>query len=145
MTATGLATTTMKVAQIAGPGGEFQVVVRDNHANAGGINTATATVVVDGASGPFAITAPNTGVSWAGNSAQTVTWNVANTTAAPVSAANVRILFSSDGGNTFPTVLAASTANDGSESITVPNGLTTTGRRFRRARRDDCLRHLRNL
>lgn len=106
----------------------FQVVVRDNRADGGGINTASATVNVDGNSGPFAITAPNTAVSWAGNSNQTVTWNVVNTTAAPVSAANVRILFSADGGVTFPTVISASTANDGTESITVPNIATTTGR-----------------
>jgi hypothetical protein len=106
----------------------FQVIVRDNRADGGGINTATATVMVDGGSGPFAITAPNTGVSWAGNSSQTVTWNVANTTAAPVNAANVRILFSADGGQTFPTVVIASTPNDGTESITVPNIATTNGR-----------------
>ena len=106
----------------------FQVVARDNRANGGGINTATAVVVVDGASGPFAITAPNTGVTWAGNSNQTVTWNVAGSAAAPVNAANVRILFSNDGGVTFPTVIIASTPNDGSQSITVPNTATTTGR-----------------
>jgi hypothetical protein len=106
----------------------FQVVARDNRANGGGINTATATVNVDGNSGPFAITAANTGVTWAGNSSQTVTWNVANTAAAPVNAANVRILFSTDGGMTFPTVISASTPNDGSQLITVPNIATTTGR-----------------
>ncbi|MEO8574221.1 MAG: reprolysin-like metallopeptidase [Pyrinomonadaceae bacterium] len=106
----------------------FQVIARDNRANGGGINTATASVVVDAASGPFAITAPNTEISWAANSTQIVTWNVANSSAAPVSAANVRILFSSDGGQTFPTVVLASTANDGSESITVPNLLTNSGR-----------------
>ncbi len=106
----------------------FQVVARDNRANGGGINTATATVNVDGNSGPFAITAPNTGATLTGNSSSTVTWNVAGSSAAPVSAANVRILFSANGGNTFPTVVLASTPNDGSESITVPNTATVTGR-----------------
>jgi hypothetical protein len=106
----------------------FQVVARDNRANGGGINSATATVVVDGVGGPFAITAPNTGVTWAGNSNQTVTWNVAGSSGAPVNAANVRILFSSDGGVTFPNVVVASTPNDGSATITVPNTATTNGR-----------------
>lgn len=106
----------------------FQVVVRDNRAGAGGINSATSTVNVDGVSGPFVVTAPNTGVSWTGNTGQTVTWNVAGTTAAPVSAANVKISFSADGGLTFPTTLVSSTANDGSETITVPNVSTTQGR-----------------
>ena len=57
-----------------------------------------------------------------------VTWSVANTTAAPVSAANVKISLSTDGGNTFPTVLTASTANNGSATVTVPNVSTTTAR-----------------
>lgn len=106
----------------------FQVLVRDNRAGGGGINSASASVNVDGASGPFNVTAPNTGVTWAGSSAQTVTWSVNNTTAAPVSAANVMISFSTDGGLTFPTVILASTPNDGTETITVPNVATTQGR-----------------
>ena len=58
----------------------------------------------------------------------TVTWNVANTTAAPVSAANVKISLSTDGGNTFPTVLAASMPNNGSAAVTVPNISASTAR-----------------
>jgi len=41
-------------------------------------------------SGPFVVTSPNTAVSYAGGSTQSVTWNVANTTNAPVSAATLR-------------------------------------------------------
>ncbi len=106
----------------------FQVVVRDNRAGGGGINTATATVNVDGVSGPFVVTAPNTATTFNGNSTQTVTWNVAGTTAAPVSAANVTISYSTDGGLTFPTVLAASTPNDGTQTVTIPNTTTSQGR-----------------
>ena len=50
------------------------------------------------------------------------------TTRAPVSCANVKISLSTDGGNTFPIVLAASTANDGSDSVTVPGTATATVR-----------------
>lgn len=107
---------------------KFRVTVRDNRAGGGGINDATTQVTVSTASGPFLVTAPNTAVSVAGGSQLTVTWNVANTTAAPVSAANVKISLSTDGGNTFPNVLAASTANDGSEALTIPNLATTTAR-----------------
>lgn len=99
----------------------FQVVVRDNRANGGGINTATSVLTVNGASGPFAITAPNTGVSWAGGSSQTISWNVNGTSGAPVNAANVKISLSTDGGNTFPTTILGSTPNDGSEVVTIPN------------------------
>ena len=48
------------------------------------------TVTVSSASGPFAVSAPNTAVSYAGGSTQTITWSVASTTAAPVSCANVK-------------------------------------------------------
>jgi hypothetical protein len=106
----------------------FQVVVRDNRANGGGINTATATLSIDGNSGPFNVTSPNTNVTYPGNSAQTVTWSVANTNAAPINAASVKISMSTDGGNNFPLVLNASTANDGSEIVTIPNVPTTTAR-----------------
>ncbi len=86
------------------------------------------TVTVTNTSGPFQVTQPNTNLSWAGGSTQTVTWDVNNTTAAPVSCANVKISLSTDGGTTFPTVLVASTANDGTESVTIPNTPSTTAR-----------------
>ena len=85
-------------------------------------------VTVSATSGPFDVTSPNTNVSYPQNSSQTITWNVNNTTAAPVSCANVKILFSNDGGLTFPTTLLASTPNDGSQLITIPAGATTTAR-----------------
>ncbi|HNA19538.1 MAG TPA: zinc-dependent metalloprotease family protein [Chitinophagaceae bacterium] len=112
----------------------FRLTVRDNAAysstapvSVGQSQFDDMVVTVSNTSGPFAVTAPNTAVSWAGNSAQTVTWSVNNTTAAPVSCANVKISISTDGGNTFSTLIA-STANDGSEAITVPNTATTTAR-----------------
>ncbi|MBK7305978.1 MAG: hypothetical protein IPI88_02400 [Chitinophagaceae bacterium] len=86
------------------------------------------TVTVSAAAGPFQVTQPNTNVSWAGGSTQTITWDVNNTTAAPVSCANVKISLSTDGGTTFPTVLVASTANDGTESVTIPSTPSTTAR-----------------
>ena len=106
----------------------FQVVARDNRANAGGINTATAVVNIDGNSGPFAVTSPNVSFGVQVNTNFTVLWNVAGTAGAPVNAANVKISLSTDGGNTFPTVLAASTPNDGSETILIPNMPTQTAR-----------------
>lgn len=106
----------------------FQIVARDNRLNGGGINTATVQVMVDGNSGPFAVTAPNTGVTFNGNSQQTITWNAANTTSAPVNATHVKISLSTDGGMTFPTTLAASTPNNGSADVTIPNVQTSTAR-----------------
>jgi reprolysin-like metallo-peptidase family M12B/HYR domain-containing protein len=106
----------------------FQLTVRDNRAGGGGVSSDTMQVNVTNSSGPFAVTQPNGPVVWTTGSTQTVTWNVANSTAAPVSCTNVKISLSTDGGNTFPFVLAASTPNDGSQTITVPNFPSTTAR-----------------
>ncbi|MCP4442582.1 MAG: choice-of-anchor D domain-containing protein, partial [Aureispira sp.] len=109
----------------------FRVSVRDNNTAGGGGCTdhEDVTVTIDGGSGPFIVNNPtNTGITWAGNSSQTVTWAVAGTDGAPVSCANVDILLSTDGGLTYPTVLLANTPNDGSQSIIVPNTASTTAR-----------------
>ncbi len=110
----------------------FRLTVRDNHpfsssapVAVGQTNFDDMVVTVSALSGPFAVTSPNTAVTWAGGSTQTVTWSVNNTTLAPVSCANVKILLSTDGGQTFPTVLLASTPNDGSQSVMLPT-LTTS-------------------
>jgi hypothetical protein len=113
----------------------FRLTVRDNH-----VYTSTAPLVVgqtqfvdtvvtvSATSGPFAVTAPNTSVTWNTLSTQTVTWNVANTTAAPVSCPLVDITLSTNSGATFPTVLIAGTPNDGSEAIVAPAMPSSTAR-----------------
>ncbi|MDB5247197.1 MAG: peptidase domain protein [Segetibacter sp.] len=113
----------------------FRLTVRDNApynstapVTVGQTNFRDMIVTVSAASGPFSVSAPNTAVSWAGGSARTITWAVASTTAAPVSCANVKISLSTDGGQSFPTILAASTPNDGTEVLTIPNTPTTTAR-----------------
>ena len=107
---------------------KFRLTVRDNRAGGGGVDRAQVNFTVDGNSGPFIVTSPNTNVSWTGNISQTITWSVANTTASPVNCANVRILLSTNGGNTFSTIILASTPNDGSEVITIPNLPSTQAR-----------------
>jgi hypothetical protein len=106
----------------------FRVTARDNRAAGGGVSSDAMVLNVTSAAGPFVVTAPNTPTTWTGGTTQTVTWNVANTATAPVSCANVKISLSTNGGNTFPIVLAASAPNDGSQTITVPNVATTMGR-----------------
>jgi hypothetical protein len=106
----------------------FKVVARDNRANGGGINSATSVITVAGGAGPFSVTFPNTSVTIPAQTPVTVTWNVAGTSSPPVNVADVRILLSTDGGITFPAVLAASTPNDGSQAVTLPNVATSTAR-----------------
>ncbi len=101
----------------------FALTVRDNRTpNGGQTSRQNTTVSVSSSTGPFVVTSQNTdGISLTPGSTQAVTWNVAGTAAAPISTANVRILLSTDGGLTYPTVLLASTPNDGSENVTLPN------------------------
>lgn len=106
----------------------FRFTVRDNHSGGGNNNSDDMQVIISSAAGPFAVTAPNTAVTWAPGSSQAITWSVNSTNAAPVNCANVKISLSTDGGSTFPIVLLASTANDGTETITVPNNVTTQAR-----------------
>jgi hypothetical protein len=103
----------------------FRFTARDGK---GGTNSADTTLLLAANTGPFLVTSPNTAVTYKGSSTQTVTWNPANTDLAPVSAANVKISLSTDGGLTYPYVLAESTANDGSETVTLPNVGTSKAR-----------------
>ncbi len=105
---------------------DFRVVVRDNRAGSGGVGVDNMIVTVNSTAGPFTVTSPNTNVLLSG--LITVTWNVANTTAAPVNAANVDIYVSTNGGNTFPTLLLSGTPNDGSEQVMLPSVNSTTAR-----------------
>ena len=106
----------------------FRVTVRDNLDNGACNGQDNMVVTVASNSGPFLVTQPNTAVAWPALSSQTINWDVANTTASPVSCANVNILLSTDGGQTFPTTLIASTPNDGTQTVTLPNSPTTTAR-----------------
>ena len=106
----------------------FRLTVRDNRAGGGGVAFDSTTVTTTTTAGPFQVTAPNTATTFAGGSAQNVTWNVASTNTGSVNTPNVSILLSLDGGLTFPIVLRAVTPNDGSESITIPNVASTQAR-----------------
>lgn len=106
----------------------FSLTVRDNHAGAGQTASDLSKITVSGTAGPFVLTAPNTNVSWAAGTIQTVTWDVAGTNANGVNAKYVDIYLSTDGGTTFPTLLASKVPNDGSELITVPDSPGTQNR-----------------
>lgn len=97
----------------------FTLTGRDNVIGGGQTGLDNTVVTVSGTVGPFAITSPNVeNVSWSPGSTQNITWDVNNTTTL-VGSSNINILFSSDAGATFTTIVA-NTPNDGSEIITVP-------------------------
>lgn len=101
----------------------MRLVVRDNKALGGAYDTDDVKVTVAN-SGPFEVTTGNGTTLWFVGENRTINWNVNGTNAAPVNCANVKISTSTDGGNTF-TTLVASTPNDGSYPFTVPNTPTS--------------------
>ena len=105
---------------------KFRVTVRDNRVGGGGVADGDITVSSVAGTGPFVVTVPNTATNWSG--ARTVTWNVAGTTGAPISASGVNIYLSTDSGNTFSVLLATNQPNTGSASIVLPNVTTSTAR-----------------
>lgn len=106
----------------------FRLTARDNRLGGGGVNWDSTTLNVTTAAGPFRVTAPDTAVTLLSGTPQTITWDVANTTAAPINCAAVNIRLSTDGGYTYPAKLADGAPNIGSASVTFPNTTTTTAR-----------------
>ncbi|GIF72985.1 M12 family metallo-peptidase [Asanoa siamensis] len=106
----------------------FRLTARDGHPGGGGVANAETAITLAPGAGPFLVTSQPTATTVEGGSAQAISWDVAGTDVAPVGVTDVRITLSVDGGATFPHVLAESTANDGSESVTLPNVGTTRGR-----------------
>ncbi len=108
----------------------FRLTVRDNATGGGGVDFDTVAHTTTTSSGPFSVTSQNTPTVWPQNTSQTITWDVANTTAAPVSCANVTIIFSDqEFANFSGLTIAAVTPNDGSETInTAALPLTNAGR-----------------
>lgn len=105
----------------------FSLLVRDNNENGGAserddikINT------ID--TDPFTVTIPNTNITWNVGATVAITWDKSTTDLAPINCQNVKITLSTDGGETFPIILAESTPNDGIHNFIVPNQLTTSAR-----------------
>ncbi|WP_292011213.1 reprolysin-like metallopeptidase, partial [Chryseobacterium sp.] len=107
----------------------FALLVRDNNHMGGRTSSDVVKLTVSSSAGPFLVTSQNTqGVIWNAGEIKTISWDVANTNAAPVNTANVMILLSTDGGNTFPYTLAESVPNNGSYSFTVPANIDQTSK-----------------
>ena len=97
----------------------FRLTARDLFPIGGGVAYQEVALTVDETAGPFLVTSQATpGATVAGGTSVPVTWAVNNTQGL---APNVKVSLSTDGGATFGTVLAASTPNDGSQALTMPN------------------------
>ncbi|MGV3504056.1 MAG: reprolysin-like metallopeptidase [Adhaeribacter sp.] len=99
----------------------FNLTVRDNYVGGGGLSWVyPLTVHVSGTAGPFLLTFPNTNLSLPGGLPHTITWQVAGTDQAPVNCRRVNIRLSTDGGQTFPILLAEQVPNSGDARLTLP-------------------------
>jgi hypothetical protein len=106
----------------------FRVTARDNRSTGGGADHDSMVVNVSANAGPFVVTSPNGGETLNPGSSATVAWNVANTDQAPINAATVDIYLSTDGGQTFPHLLASAAPNDGSQAVIIPAVSTINAR-----------------
>ncbi|HJU40454.1 MAG TPA: zinc-dependent metalloprotease family protein, partial [Tahibacter sp.] len=115
--------------QVARTAMKYRLTVRDNHPGGGAtVSADLPSIQVVATAAPFAVTAPNTAVTWLSGTTENVTWDVGGTDAAPIACAAVDVTLSTDGGATFPTILAAAAPNTGSAAITVPAIASTTAR-----------------
>lgn len=104
----------------------FRATVRDNHSfnskTVGGVKSDDVKLTVVNTGAPFQVTSLNgSNPQITGGSQQTITWNVAGTDSHGINTSKVDILLSVDGGLTYPVKLSSQTANDGSETVTIPN------------------------
>lgn len=110
----------------------FSLVVRDNQTPFGGQTARVNTTVTTTSQGPFNVTSQNiSGISWAINETEEITWNVSGTNSAPINTSLVNIYLSVDNGQNFDILLAENTPNDGTEMITVPDITPSTNCRIK--------------
>ena len=125
----------------------FTFTARDNQAGAGQTNTDASIITVNATGGAFSVSSQSTtGLSYAGNSSQTVTWVPGSTALTPFNSPTVDILVSTNvstalegyvattpsvPNTTTWTTIASGVPNNGSYIVTLPNvPATKTACRF---------------
>lgn len=116
----------------------FRLTVRDNSTvGGGGLTNFASTTITVGNKDALTVSYPatsNTNV-YTVASTHNVTWTgTTNATTGHqtiAGASTVDILFSNDGGQTFPYTLVSNTPNDGSQSVTLPAGISGSDCRFK--------------
>jgi len=108
---------------------KFRCSVRDNNPEISGVVWDEMDFHATALAGPFLVEYPNVNaIAWEVGDYVEVTWDVADTDAAPVNSQIVNIKLSTDGGFTYPHTLAEGVPNVGSRFVMVPDQVTTTAR-----------------
>lgn len=115
-----LSTTWESVSSITRPL-NFAMTTRNNHSVDPQSVRDDIRINVTADAGPFVVTSPIADQNVSSLSNVTITWDVANTNVAPVNTTHVNIKLSTDGGISFVSLLDG-TANDGSETVSIPAG-----------------------
>lgn len=96
------------------------------------LNSVQVAVNVVGGSGPFAVGSPNAPSDvWVQGTAQLVTWFPGASADPPIGVDTVRITLSTDGGLSFPIVLADAVPNSGIAPVYVPDDALSTQARVK--------------
>ncbi len=106
----------------------FALTVRDNATGGGQVVSDFVKVNVSNNSGPFVVTSQTTNTIYEAGSIQEITWDVANTNTAPINAAAVDIYLSTNGGETFPFLIADNVPNTGFAKVQLPGEASNTAR-----------------
>ncbi|MBL8876208.1 MAG: proprotein convertase P-domain-containing protein [Phycisphaerae bacterium] len=108
---------------------QMELIGRDNHPGAGGTSWLVAPISIVATPEPFAVLSPNDANARSAGPLL-VTWRTAGTQSAPFNLANVRISIMRDDADRNPLVLAASTPNDGSQVVNIPDDFSSSSARI---------------
>ena len=107
----------------------FRFTVRDNHPGSGGVAWDDYQLAVDTAGGPFYVTEPaGLGVEYEIGRWYPIAWEAGKTAESPYDCSTVSVYLSTDGGQTWPIVLASELPNNGSNVVLMPDEPTASGR-----------------
>ena len=99
----------------------FRLTVRDNNPEGGRVASDDVKLTFTNSAGPFKVVSQNKdGEIWVPGTQQIVEWDVAGTNSNGVDVSRVNILLSTDGGLSYPTILASNVANSGTYMVAVP-------------------------
>lgn len=104
----------------------FSVTVRDNNTEVGHTTRQNVSLNFIAEAGPFRVTSQTINENWVQNNQAIINWDVAGTNANGINTQNVKILLSTNAGQSFDKVLAESVPNNGSYTFRVPGGLGNT-------------------
>ena len=100
----------------------FRLTVRDNNKEGGQVVWDDVKLTVTDQAGPFMVVSQSgDDESWISGTQEMIKWDVAGTNSNGVNVSQVNILLSTDGGFSYPTLLASNVSNNGLHNVTVPD------------------------